>query len=339
MTLNQERLQTAIEEVFSFLGTVGSLPTPSGAATSLGDNQYLFQRPGFSIPEIWQKNPSSLQIFDSVTSTNKTAWELLADGAPPRTVVIAARQTGGRGQWGRQWVSEVGGLYLSFIIDPQTLVKLGAATKSGQLTMSVALGLAMCLRAYQIPVLLKWPNDLLLSERKLGGILTETRVHQSFSLNGQISKAVVGVGINWANPVPPTGINLQTFLASQVQSQILLTSIGASLEMLAAIVLAGIVSGEALIERENDMATWLPSYENLLTSMGTAVTIGGRQGVVVGVTTTGELKVRLSPPNQSAAAYSTPEIVPDALPRDIPGDVIPGEEICLAPGTISLGYQ
>ncbi|HIK09078.1 MAG TPA: biotin--[acetyl-CoA-carboxylase] ligase [Oscillatoriaceae cyanobacterium M33_DOE_052] len=300
MTLNRERLQAAIEEVSSFLGT--------------HYNQ--------------QQTTSLVHIFDSLTSTNQTAWELLADGAPPRTAVIAARQTGGRGQWGRQWVSEIGGLYLSLIITPQTLVKLGAATNSPQLTMSIALALAMCLRTYQVPVLLKWPNDLLLENRKLGGILTETRVHQS-----QISKAVVGVGINWANPVPPTGINLQTFLASQINPQI------TSLEMLAAVVLAAIGSGEALIQRENDMATWLPSYQNLLTSMGTAVTIGGRQGVVVGVTTTGELKVRLSPPNGSTAEYPTPKIVPEALPGKIPPDVMPGEEICLAPGTITLGYQ
>lgn len=330
MTLNRQRLQAAIEEVASFLGTVGSLPTS----------------------EIVPPNPSAVHIFESLTSTNQTAWELLADGAPPGTAVIAARQTGGRGQWGRQWVSEVGGLYLSLIVNPDTLVNLGAATNSSQLTMSIALSLAMCLRAYQVPVLLKWPNDLLLSERKLGGILTETRVHQS-----QLSKAVVGVGINWANPVPPTGINLQTFLASQINPQI------TSLEMLAAIVLVAIVSGEALIERENDMATWLPLYQNLLTSMGTAVTVALRQGVVVGVTTTGELKVLLSPPNGSAAdgdgetggdgePGSEGALEPGSrgaggrdrdcscrVPTGDSPDVIAGEEIFLAPGTITLGYH
>jgi len=62
---------------------------------------------------------------------------------------------------------------------------------------------------------------------KLGGILTETKVQQ-----GRITKAVVGVGINWANPVPETGINLLSFQANQPAPI-------ASLEMLAAVTLLG----------------------------------------------------------------------------------------------------
>jgi len=71
------------------------------------------------------------------------------------------------------------------------------------------LGNCYGLREHGIPVGLKWPNDLMLCGRKLGGILTETKVQQ-----GRITKAVVGVGINW-NPVPETGINLLSFQANQ----------------------------------------------------------------------------------------------------------------------------
>ena len=55
--------------------------------------------------------PFRLNLFKRVSSTNKTLWELLEREPDSRYVVIAAEQTAGRGQWGRQWVSQKGGLY------------------------------------------------------------------------------------------------------------------------------------------------------------------------------------------------------------------------------------
>lgn len=59
--------------------------------------------------------PFSLHIFSTVASTNKTLWGLIDQGAVTGSVVIATQQTTGRGQWGRQWVSPTGGLYVSEI--------------------------------------------------------------------------------------------------------------------------------------------------------------------------------------------------------------------------------
>ncbi|WP_347343131.1 biotin--[acetyl-CoA-carboxylase] ligase [Limnothrix sp. FACHB-708] len=138
-----------------------------------------------------------LQVLAETGSTNQVAWELAQAGAQPRTIVIALQQSAGRGQWGRQWSSPLGGLYLSRYFAPQLLPEDGA-----QLTLAAAWGLGQTLRDRGVPVALKWPNDLVVRGRKWGGLLTETRL-----VGGKIARAVTGLGLNWANPVPETGIN------------------------------------------------------------------------------------------------------------------------------------
>lgn len=241
-----------------------------------------------------------LYIFDTLPSTNQTLWDLLNQGATAGTVVIAAQQTAGRGQWGRQWQSTLGGLYLSVAFTPYLQV-----SNSAQLTLCSAWGIARALRVYDIPVFLKWPNDLLLEGRKLGGILTETRVQQE-----QITKAIVGVGINWSNDVPETGITLQSFCEEQLSLSI------TSLEMLAAIVLQGLHFGYQRWS-EQGLESLLSSYLELLDSLGSHIIVDGNPGVITGVTPTGELRVCLNSLNST-------EIL---------------SEICLKPGTISLGYH
>ncbi|MCT7995315.1 biotin--[acetyl-CoA-carboxylase] ligase [Laspinema olomoucense] len=262
-----------------------------------------------SLPSL---SPSSLDfsihILEQVSSTNETLWTLLAAGAPPGTVVIATRQTEGKGQRGRQWESSPGGLYLSLALTPNL-----NARDALLLTLCSAWGLATTLRAYNIPVSLKWPNDLILEGYKLGGILTETKIHQ-----GQITKAVVGVGINWSNPVPETGINLQTFLGDRPDPGI------TSLEMLAALTLWAVASGYQTFN-EKGVGTLLPSYQNLMVGIGQPLAVEGSAGIVLGVSNTGELRVRL---NRSP--------VPD--PNCTFTSASTTEEIELMPGTINQGY-
>lgn len=243
----------------------------------------------------------SIHLYETVSSTNTTLWQLLNQGAKPATIVIATQQTAGRGQWGRQWTSADGGLYLSYAIAPQTNV-----AQSYQLTLCSAWGIATALRDRGIPVALKWPNDLILCGRKLGGILTETKIYR-----GKITQAVVGVGINWANPVPETGINLASFLteASAINS----------LETLTAATILGITAG---CEAGSEI---LPAYEKLLTSIGCAVTIDGHLGIIVGVTVNGALRVRrdtdntevLLPPGIISLGYDS-RLIPSSLTRDKP---------------------
>lgn len=209
----------------------------------------------------------TLHIYETLPSTNQTLWELINNGAKPGSVVIAAQQTAGRGQRGHQWYSAVGGLYLSYALAPNIPV-----SQSFQLTLRTAWGIATTLKTLGIPVQLKWLNDLVINRRKLGGILTETKVNQ-----GIITKAVVGVGINWTNPVPETGINLSAFIDTIP-----------SLEMLAAIAIQGIERGI-----NEPVANLVPAYEQLLINIGQKVTVGDRTGVIIGITDTCFLRWRL----------------------------------------------
>ena len=244
--------------------------------------------------------PFSLHIFETVTSTNQILWDLLKQGAASGTVVIATQQTAGRGQWGRQWISHTGGLYLSVAIAPKLEANAGY-----QLTLATAWGIAAQLRQCGVKVGIKWPNDLVLDGRKLGGILTETKVN-----NKQITQAVIGVGINWANPVPQTGINLELWQASQATKPI------SCLEMLTSTVLLGIQSGMQCLYHEG-ISILLSRYLDLLRNMGDKVYVNNQPAIVVGVTPQGNLRLRME-------ADNTNELIKP--------------ELSVEPGTISLGY-
>lgn len=123
-------------------------------------------------------------------STNDDARALAAAGAPHGTAVLAKRQTQGRGRAGRSFASPAGGLYLSILLRPTApphhwpLLPLlsGAATASA-------------LRETGFPVEIKWPNDLIVCGRKLGGILVESRL-------GADPFAITGIGLNLHAPPP-----------------------------------------------------------------------------------------------------------------------------------------
>lgn len=130
-----------------------------------------------------------IQVFDRLPSTNTYAKALAADGAPEGTVVIAGEQTGGRGRMGRTFSSPAGqGIYLSAILRPRCRPE-----ELMHLTCAVAVAMADAVQsAAGITPGIKWINDLILSGKKLGGILTELCI----SPNGEVSSAVVGIGIN-----------------------------------------------------------------------------------------------------------------------------------------------
>ncbi|MDJ0660426.1 MAG: biotin--[acetyl-CoA-carboxylase] ligase [Crocosphaera sp.] len=240
------------------------------------------------------KYPSyPLFVFDTVTSTNQLAWDLLAEGNPFPLIAIATQQTAGRGQWGKTWVSSVGGLYLSIGLTLNLL-----AENAPHLTLFTAWGIAQSLGQYGLPVTLKWPNDLLLEGRKLGGIKSETRIQQ-----GTITHSVVGVGINWSNAVPDPGITIQSYPHPHDID---------SLETLAAITINGVFQGYDSYQQEG-IDVLLRNYVEILESVGRTVIIEGVRGTIIGVTTQGELKVTL----QSSGSKTT---------------------LKLPPGTLSLGY-
>ena len=130
--------------------------------------------------------------FPTIDSTMDLLHELASGGADEGTVVVADEQTSGRGSRGRSWRSPPGGLWLSALYRP------GMAAAVELLSLRVGLAVAEALEAMGSGLIaIKWPNDLMLDDRKLGGILCEAR-WQGEALDW----IVAGIGLNVTNATP-----------------------------------------------------------------------------------------------------------------------------------------
>ncbi len=133
-------------------------------------------------------------IFDELDSTMDELHRRAEAGAATGTAVMAVRQRSARGRLGREWSSDAGGLWLSVLareVDPDVLEVL-----SPRVGLAVATALETAIPT--LPRLrLKWPNDLRVAGRKLGGILVEARWRGNCC-----DWVVIGVGINLANRAP-----------------------------------------------------------------------------------------------------------------------------------------
>lgn len=140
-----------------------------------------------------------LEIHASIGSTNDRAEELRASGAAPFTAVLAEEQTSGRGRSGSRWVSEPGrGVWLS-VLAPAT------RSPAGGTVLPLLAGLAVAGAVEEVvpgaEARVKWPNDVLVGERKVAGVLCERAVARE-----PAPLAVVGVGVN-VRPLPPNAPN------------------------------------------------------------------------------------------------------------------------------------
>lgn len=256
----------------------------------------------------------NMHLFDRVTSTNETLWQLLRrHHSQPNetiemnvTVVIAREQTKGKGQWARHWSSPRGGLYLSAALFFDCPVH-----EKALLPLSTAWGMASVFADLGIVIGLKWPNDLVVAGKKLGGILIETRMR-----GDRLSHGVIGVGMNWTNPIPENGVSLCSLLTNQPTGPI------QTLSDVAALVLLGIQRG---IERWRDEGSRAiaSAYGQFLVNKGQIVQVPAStghhslsvSGQIVGVDESGYLIVQ----------------VPSTNSQDT-------SEFFYAPGTIALGY-
>jgi len=149
--------------------------------------------------------------YETIDSTNNQAKLLAQDGYPEGTLVIAEEQTKGRGRKGRSWISLPGkSLTFSLLLRPP---------QNTSLALLCALSCAWALEEKGFYVLLRWPNDILLGDKKVGGILVES----SFS-GDDLLYVVMGVGINvneTEEDFPPSLRERATslFLASSCQWQ------------------------------------------------------------------------------------------------------------------------
>lgn len=134
-----------------------------------------------------------IYYYPETDSTNNRARNLESG-----SFVIARRQLSGKGRLGREWMSEKGGLYFSFVLEPPFGVE-----DVPKITLTAGVAVAESLADFNAK--LKWPNDVLIHGKKVCGILSE--------ISGEVErlKIIVGVGINVKNPVPEGATNLAAF--------------------------------------------------------------------------------------------------------------------------------
>src|SRR5690554_200982 len=135
----------------------------------------------------------NIEYYDELPSTNRRAKELLAAEPEEGTLVLAEKQTGGRGRLGRSWYSPPGsGIWMTLILSPgMPLLEMHKLTLAAATTLSRAIYAELAFRP-----LVKWPNDLYLDGRKISGILTELAGEM-----GRVDYLILGIGIN-VNQIP-----------------------------------------------------------------------------------------------------------------------------------------
>lgn len=226
------------------------------------------------------RGPSRVASFvwhDEVGSTNALAAEAAAAGAPEIAVVGADAQTAGRGRQGRAWHAPAGtSLQVSFLLRPRV------PDSSLPLLPLVAGVVAAEVASAHVPseeVALKWPNDLLVAERKAGGILVE-RVEGG---------AVVGMGLNvdWRGVSRPAELAEATSLSEAA---------GARVDRWK--VLAGLVGvlDRRYAEWENDPVRLLDAYRSRCATLGRQVRVSGpgdvsQRGTAVAIADDGGLEL------------------------------------------------
>lgn len=150
--------------------------------------------------------------FNTIDSTNLVAKKLAQQGEPHGTVIIAEEQTTGRGRLGRVWVSPKStGIWLSVILRPDI-----SPFMASKLTLLGAAAVERALENLGINAYIKWPNDIVLNNKKVCGILTE--------MSGEIDRVnyiIMGIGINVnMNSFPENIENIATSLKIQAGNEI-----------------------------------------------------------------------------------------------------------------------
>ncbi len=164
--------------------------------------------------ELGEHSPFRLEVFEEIGSTNDYLFEQGLGGAPSWTVVIADRQTRGKGRMGRRWESPPGvGLWFSLLLRPALTPR-----QLMPLNLIACLAVAEALEWFAhhrmklpLTVQVKWPNDVYLAERKLCGILL-----QSHFDGPSLRFLVLGIGVNvnqtqaqFAGPLQQSAISLR----------------------------------------------------------------------------------------------------------------------------------
>ncbi|MDL2329139.1 biotin--[acetyl-CoA-carboxylase] ligase [Desulfosarcina sp. OttesenSCG-928-A07] len=151
-----------------------------------------------------------IHYFPESSSTMDEAARLAREGCPDFTTAVAQRQIQGRGRMQRVWGSDAGGLYFTVVIRPEIPIVL-----AGLVNLAAAVDMAAFLReTYGVNACPKWPNDVLVDQKKICGILSQMEVE-----GDTVRHINIGVGLNVNNNPEvhtPTAISLKTLVGAKV---------------------------------------------------------------------------------------------------------------------------
>lgn len=220
-------------------------------------------------------------FLDTVDSTNEEASRQAGQGAAHGTLIIAGEQTAGRGRMGRSFSSpSQEGIWMSLLIKDDI-----APMNASMLTLVMGLAVARAIEGCcDLTPMIKWPNDLILSGKKVCGILTEMRMQ-----GDRISHLVIGIGINVHNAVFPSSIEsvaTSVFLESgkQVDRNVLIAEVLQAFEQYYAVFM-----------EHQDLSGLMNTYNKYLINRGRQVRVlapeKSYEGVALGINAIGELLV------------------------------------------------
>jgi BirA family biotin operon repressor/biotin-[acetyl-CoA-carboxylase] ligase len=221
-----------------------------------------------------------LHFYPSLESTNDRAALLAQEGAPHGTLVIAEEQTAGKGRAGRRWFTPPGSaVAMSIVLRPEGL----AASASTGLAALGSLAVAQALEDIGLEAKIKWPNDVLLEDRKVAGVLVEN-VWDGDTLDHMI----LGIGVNVLRASVPQIDDLD-YPATSVEAVL-----GRTIDRHELIPV--IVRSVGYWSRHLNDRRIVEAWDDRLAFKGLEVILSGKskqQGVVQGLTTRGELRLRL----------------------------------------------
>ncbi|WP_035274898.1 biotin--[acetyl-CoA-carboxylase] ligase [Desulfogranum japonicum] len=182
-----------------------------------GPKGYLYRGGNdFLYPWEFGERESLIHHFPSIGSTMEKARELGRTGAPDQTLVISEKQTKGRGRMDRVWASAKGGLYFTLLLRP-----LLPAVSGFLVNFITSVALTRAIREETgIEAQVKWPNDILVDEKKLSGMLSEMETRGEM-----VSFICIGIGLNVNNDPQhrePGAVSLKKLLGHEVNRRQLL---------------------------------------------------------------------------------------------------------------------
>lgn len=246
-----------------------------------------------------------VHLFPEVASTNTIAMEMASMGAPEGAVVLAETQTGGKGRRGRKWISPKGNLYLSVVLRPDIPLY-----RSPVITLMGAVAVASAIRGMSgVKAAIKWPNDILVSGKKISGLLTEMSAEQD-----RVRHIVLGIGIDVnmeLEALPPDVRAQTTTLAAEARRNIDRTALLRQLLR----ELDGWY-GVFLTNRQDVLREW----KTLNVTTGNRVAISGAgevlEGLAEGIDDEGRLIIRLDDGNLRTVAAGDVTIVKRRTDRE-----------------------